>query len=67
MTNKFRYLIQNKQCTKIAEKLDIINYIQLGKSEKNKINSISESILADTVEALLGAIYLDGGLMSSKK
>ena len=66
LTDKFRYLIQNKQCTKIAKKIGIIDYIQLGKSEKNKINSISESILANTVEALLGAIYLDGGFTKSK-
>ena len=64
LTNKFRYLIQNKQCTKIAEKLDIINYLQLGNSEKNKITS---SILADSMEALLGAVYLDGGYNESKK
>ena len=66
LTDKFRYLIQNKQCTKIAKKIGIIDYIRLGNSEKNKINSISESILANTVEALLGAIYLDGGFKESK-
>ena len=64
LTNKFRYLIQNKQCAKIAEKLDIINYLKLGNSEKNKITN---SILADSIEALLGAIYLDGGHDQSKK
>ena len=64
LTNKFRYLIQNKQCTKIAEKLDIANYLQVGNSEKNKITN---SILADSIEALLGAIYLDGGYDESKK
>ena len=66
LTDKFRYLIQNKQCTKIAKKIGIIDYIRLGNSERNKINSISESILANTVEALLGAIYLDGGFTESK-
>ena len=64
LTNKFRYLVQNKQCTKIAEKLDIISYLQLGNSEKNKI---THSILADSIEALLGAVYLDGGYDVSKK
>ena len=64
LTNKFRYLVQNKQCTKIAEKLDIINYLQLGNSEKNKT---THSILADSMEALLGAVYLDGGYDVSKK
>ena len=64
LTNKFRYLVQNKQCTKIAEKLDIISYLQLGNSEKNKT---THSILADSMEALLGAVYLDGGYDVSKK
>ena len=64
LTNKFRYLVQNKKCTEIAEKLDIISYLQLGNSEKNKT---THSILADSMEALLGAVYLDGGYDVSKK
>ena len=67
LTNKFRYLIQNKQCTNIAKKIDIIHYIKLGSSEKSNKKAISDSILADSVEALLGAIYIDGGLNKSKK
>jgi len=66
LTNKFRYLIQNRQCTNIAKKIDIKNYIQFGSSKKNNKKTISDSILADSVEALLGAIYLDGGFNESK-
>ena len=36
LTNKFRYLIQNKQCTKIAEKLDIATIFRLVILKKTK-------------------------------
>lgn len=44
-----------------ASKLQIGKYLLLGKGEENTGGRKRNSILADTVEALFGAVYLDGG------
>ena len=50
-----------------AEKLDIIHYMQLGKGEEATGGRNKESIIADMVEAVIGALFLDGGIEESKR
>lgn len=45
----------------IARKLNVGPFLLLGKGEENTGGREKPSILADAVEAILGAIYLDGG------
>ena len=52
---------------KIAQKHDFSNYIKLGKSEKKTCKNGRPAILADSVEALIAAIYIDGGLKEAEK
>ena len=44
-----------------AKKLEIGKFIRLGKGEENTGGRERESIIADVMEAITGAIYLDGG------
>ena len=46
----------------MAQKLELGKYLKLGKGEETGGGRTRPSILADAVEALLGAIYLDGGI-----
>ncbi len=46
----------------IARSLDLGSFIRLGQGEEGSGGRDKDSILADVVEALLGAVYLDGGL-----
>ena len=50
-----------------AETLDIKSYIQLGKGEEATGGRHKESIIADVMEAVIGALYLDGGIEQSKR
>lgn len=50
-----------------AKKLDLGNSVMFGKSEMVCGGKYKNSILADTFEAVLGAIYLDGGIEHAKK
>lgn len=50
-----------------SKKLNIGKYILLGKGEEVTGGRERVSILADTFEALIGAIYLDGGLGQAQK
>ena len=52
---------------KIAQKHNFSNYINLGKSEKTTCKTGRPAILADSVEAVIAAIYLDGGLEPAEK
>ena len=50
-----------------AEKIELNSFILLGKGEVLTGGRTRPAIIADAFEALLGAIYLDGGLDNVKK
>ena len=52
-------IVCEKSLMHIAEKLNIGQYIKLGKGEKISGGAKRASILADAVEAMIAAIYLD--------
>ena len=52
---------------KIAKKHNFGDFLYTGKSEKVSKGNQKPAILADSVEAIIAGIYLDGGLESAKK
>jgi ribonuclease III len=54
-------LVNESKLAKIARSIDLGSYIRLGKGEIQTKGSEKNSILADTFEAIIAAIYLDGG------
>ena len=50
-----------------ARQLNLNEYIRLGKGEKAMGGAMKASILSDACEAVIGAIYLDGGFTSAKE
>ena len=63
---KFANLVNKKTCTLIAKKINLKKFIFLGSSHK-KLDRSSDKITSDGLEAIVGAIYLDGGLKSAEK
>ncbi len=63
---KFANLVNKKTCVLIAKKLSIRKFLLLGSSHKNLERS-ADKIMSDCLEALVGAIYLDGGLKAAQK
>ena len=55
-------LIREPTLAEIARELQLGDHIRLGAGEMKSGGKRRESILADTLEALIGAIYLDGGI-----
>lgn len=51
-------------CTK---ELELGKYLLLGKGEERTGGRFRDSIVSDAMEALIGAIYLDGGFASAKE
>lgn len=54
-------LVKKETCAAVARELDLGPFIVLGDSEALAGGRRKDTILADICEALLGAVYLDGG------
>jgi ribonuclease III len=54
-------LVNETQLADIARSLEIGNHLQLGRGERQTGGQNKNSILADAFEAVVAAIYLDGG------
>jgi ribonuclease-3 len=54
-------LVSESGLAKLAQDLNLGPYIRLGKGERATHGREKKSILADALEALMAALYLDGG------
>lgn len=54
-------LVRGKALARAAERMGLGDYLLLGKGEEQTGGRKKQSILADTFEAVVGALYLDGG------
>ncbi len=66
LTKKRAAIIKESSLAECARRLDLGAYLRLGKGEDNTGGRQRKSILADAMEAVIAAIYLDGGLMPAK-
>lgn len=55
-------LVRKETCAAIARELDLGAELNLGESEARTGGAQKEAILGDVAEAVIGAIYCDGGL-----
>ena len=60
LDKKYASLVNKKTCLEIAKKIELQKYILTFNSTKKK-KIIEDKVLADSCEALLGAIYLEKG------
>ena len=60
-------IVCERSLSECAQKINLGKYIYLGKGEERTGGRERASILADAVEALIAALYLDGGFECAKK
>ncbi|MDH4099108.1 MAG: ribonuclease III [Nitrospirota bacterium] len=66
--SKLRALVVNEgSLSTVARSLDLGKHILLGRGEEQSGGRDKDSILADTLEAIIAAIYLDSGLDSTSR
>jgi ribonuclease-3 len=62
MTRLRAALVCEQSLTHVAQELGLGDYIRLGRGEEHSGGRSRQSILADAVEAIIAALYLDGGM-----
>lgn len=67
MTNLRALVVRTLNLSKVAQAMGLGNYVKLSRGEEKHGGRSNPSILADTLEALIGAIYLDSGLKAANK
>ncbi len=67
LDKKFAALVNKNTCLEISKKIKLHNYILTLNSRNKNINTIEDKVLADSCEALIGAIYLDKGFNTTEK
>ena len=67
LAKRLSALVQGETLAQIAREHDLGQYIQMSEAERNAGGADNDHILADIVEAILGALYLDAGYETCQK
>ncbi len=62
LSRRYNALVARETCAQIGRELGVPGQIRLGKQARDDGASNSENVVGDVVEALIGALMLDGGL-----
>ena len=67
LSRRLADLVRKETCTEIARSIDLGAAIRVGSSEANAGARARPAILADVCEAVIGAVYLDGGYKAAEQ
>jgi len=67
LTNFRAALVNRKMLAKISEEIGLDEYLLMSRGESNDTGRARQYIIANALEALIGAIYLDQGYDKAKK
>jgi ribonuclease-3 len=56
------HLVSEKHLVRVAQRLELGNYLHLGRGEEKSGGRAKTTLLVDALEAILAAIYLDAGM-----
>jgi ribonuclease III len=59
-------LVRGEVCADVAEKLGLADIVKVGSAEKKLGVNRMRSILGDVMEAVIGAVFLDGGMDAAR-
>ncbi len=62
LTRALHSIVEGTSLTELAKKLNLGRIIRLGRTEEQSGGGDKASILEDAMEAVIGALYLDGGI-----
>lgn len=62
LSKRLNALVTGSVCAGVARSIGVRPHLKLGKQARDDGASDSDNVLGDVMEALIGALYLDGGL-----
>lgn len=66
LSKKKAALVSEVSLAQAARELDLGRFLRLGRGEERNLGREKNSLLANTLEAVLAAVYLDGGLAAAE-
>ncbi|KMW60552.1 Ribonuclease III [Candidatus Rhodobacter oscarellae] len=64
---RYNALVRKETCADVARALDLGDVLRLGRSEMMSGGRRKEALLADAMEAVIAAVYLDAGFEAARK
>lgn len=61
------HLVSERHLIRVAQRLELGHYLRLGRGEEKSGGRGKPALLVDSLEAILAAIYLDGGLQPARE
>lgn len=63
---RFNALVRKETCADVAREIDLGTVLRLGRSEMLSGGRRKQALLGDAIEAVIAAVYLDGGFDAAK-
>lgn len=64
---RFNALVRKETCADVARQIDLGAVLKLGRSETMSGGRRKQALLGDAMEAVIAAVYLDGGFENARK
>jgi len=62
LSRRFNVIVSRESCAEIGREIGVATHMRLGKQARDDGAVRSDNVLGDVVEALIGALYLEGGV-----
>lgn len=66
MSRRFNALVARETCADVGRLIDLPRFIRLGRQAREDHANMSDNVVGDVVEAMIGAFYLEGGLQQAE-
>jgi len=67
LSKRFNALVARETCAEVGRTLGLPELIRLGKQARSDGANLSDNVVGDVVEALIGALLLDGGMEAAQR
>lgn len=67
LSRRYNVLVARETCAEIGRDLDIPTIVRLGKQAREDRAAQSDNVVGDVVEALIGALSIDGGIEAAQR